>query len=125
MTDDLARILNALKGVDDPVSITDRLAAALDDALGLGRAVAPAVKPARGRGRPPALTPEQVRVIRLRRALPLSERPRLTELAAQFRVHVKTIHKALQAVPPYDFGTPALHNGSAHRDRGRYRDRGT
>lgn len=96
----------------------DRLLAALN-----GPRPAPArpvdldVEPA-GRGRPPALTPAQVRSIRRRRARPLAERPRLAELAAEFGVDVVTVRKALRAKPPYDFGDPAPHGGGPHRDRG-------
>lgn len=107
MTDDLARLLAALAAADDPAPVRARLAHALDDALD-----------PRGRGRPPALTPGQVRSIRRRRALPLAERPRLTELAAEFRVDVVTVRKAAQARPPYDFGEPAPPGGGRHRDWG-------
>lgn len=69
-------------------------------------------------GRPPALTPAQVEAIRRRRRLPLTRRPRITELAAEFQVDRWTIRKALQARPPYDFGEPVPSRGGRHRDRG-------
>lgn len=102
MDADLARLLAALGASEPPTA---------DDAP-------------RGLGRPPALTPAQVRSIRRRRALPLDQRPRLAELAAEFRVHVVTVRKALQAAPPYDWGDPAPRKGGRHRTRGsqRFRD---
>jgi plasmid stabilization system protein ParE len=108
VNDDLARLLAALETAADPRPVGDRLAAAVDDALAEQR----------GRGRPPALTPEQVRSIRRRRSLPLDRRPRLTELAAEFRVDVVTVRKAVQARPPYDDGEAAPPGGGRHRDRG-------
>lgn len=72
-------------------------------------------------GRPPALTPAQVESLRQRRRLPLDRRPRLAELAAEFRVDVVTIGLAVLAKPPYDFGEPAPHVGGRHRDRGSQR----
>ncbi len=100
MTYDLNRLLAAL-GADD------RPAAAPTD---------PA--PPRPRGRPPALTPAQVRSIRRRRALPLAERPRVAELAAEFTVDPVTVRRALRAAPPYDWGEPSPRVGGPHRDRG-------
>ncbi len=114
MTDDLTRLLAALNTAADPAPVRAQLAAGLDDALDLDR------EPA-GRGRPPALSPAQVRYARKQRAKPLAERPRLVELAAEFRVHVVTIRKALQARPPYDWGEPAPSAGGKHRDRGSQR----
>lgn len=97
----------------------DRLLSALDD----GRAApddpaAPADPAPRRRGRPPALTPAQVRSARRRRALPLAERPRVAELAAEFGVDPVTVRRALRAAPPYDWGGPSPRVGGPHRDRG-------
>ncbi|WP_343901070.1 hypothetical protein, partial [Nocardioides aquaticus] len=66
----------------------------------------------------PALTPAEVRSLRRRRSRPLAERPRLDQLAAEFRVSVVTVRRALRALPPYDFGDPAPPGGGPHRDRG-------
>jgi hypothetical protein len=42
-------------------------------------------------------------------------------LAAEFRVNRRTIWKALNGIPPYDFGEPVVPDGrtALHRDRGR------
>jgi hypothetical protein len=106
---DLDRILAAL-GADRRAPTPDRPVAGLEVPL-------PRNEP-RPRGRPPALTPAQVRSIRRRRALPLADRPRLDALAAEFRVDRTTIRRALQGVPPYDFGEPAPRVGGPHRNRG-------
>lgn len=97
----------------------DRLLAALADGDRPGPAPGTTDEPEpRRRGRPPALTPAEVRSARRRRALPLAERPRVAELAAEFGVDEVTVRRALRAAPPYDWGEPSPRVGGPHRDRG-------
>lgn len=103
---DLVRMLAALA---EAASDTGRAGSA--DAL----AALSAPPPRRPPGRPPALTPEQVRVIRRHRLQPRTRRPHIDTLARDFGVAESTVRKALRAVPPYDFGEPVPRKGGRHR----------
>lgn len=107
---DLDRLLAALAeaaGAEPPDAAADALAAL----------AAPA--PRRPPGRPPALTPEQVRLLRRLRLQPRTRRPHIDTLARDFGVAQSTVRQALRAQPPYDFGEPVPRKGGRHRTRRR------